>query len=109
MELKMSLSISNTIKNAVKSSNDDEILFKPKISEDIETIDIVQLIESNPITKLTKPYQSRLINKIKHSFTTDEQQLFFTSFYCYLNFNKDDFVIDLDDIWTCWIFSKSKS
>ena len=72
----------------------------------IETIDIVKLIEENPITRLDKSYQSRLINKIKHSFTTDEQQLFVTSFYCYLNCSKDDFVIDLDDIWQWLGYSK---
>ena len=67
-----------------------------------ETIDIIQLIESNPVTKLTKPYQNRLINKIKDNFSTDEQQLFVASFYCYLNYKNDDFVVDLDNIWE-WI------
>jgi hypothetical protein len=33
------------------------------------------------------------------NFTTYEQQLFVSSFYCYLNYNKTDFVIDLDDVW----------
>ena len=62
-------------------------------------INIVKLIEENPNTKLSKPYQGKLINKIKDSFSTDEQQLFISSFYCYLNYKSDDFVVDFDDIW----------
>jgi hypothetical protein len=62
-------------------------------------LDIVNLIENNPVIKLNKSYQSKLINKIKSKFNTDEQQLFVSSFYCYLNYKKDDYCIDLDDIW----------
>jgi len=67
-----------------------------------QPINIVKLIEENPNTKLSKPYQSKLINKLKDSFSTEEQQLFISSFYCYLNYKSDDFVIDLDDIWS-WL------
>ena len=67
-----------------------------------QPINIVKLIEENPNTKLSKPYQGRLINKLKDNFSTDEQQLFISSFYCYLNYKSDDFVIDLDDIWN-WL------
>ena len=67
-----------------------------------ETLNIVQLIEENPLNKLTKPYQGKLLNKLKESFSTEEQKLFISSFYCYLNFKSDDFVIDLDNIWT-WL------
>lgn len=66
-------------------------------------VDIVQLIESNPITKLNGNYQSKLIEKVKNEFSKFEHQLFVSNFYCYLNndFN-NDFVIDLDNIWT-WL------
>ena len=67
-----------------------------------QPINIVKLMEENPNTKLSKPYQGRLINKLKESFSTDEQQIFISSFYCYLNYKSDDFVIDLDDIWS-WL------
>ncbi len=67
-----------------------------------QSINIIKLIEENPNTKLSKPYQGKLINKLKDSFSTDEQQLFISSFYCYLNYKSDDFVIDLDDIWS-WL------
>lgn len=64
------------------------------------SIDIVKLIEKNPLTKLTGNYQSSMIDKIKENFNTHEQQLFVSSFYCYLNYNdKQDFIIDLDNVW----------
>jgi|LauGreDrversion4_2_1035121.scaffolds.fasta_scaffold05897_6 hypothetical protein len=64
------------------------------------SVDIVNLIESNPITKFNGNYQSKLIEKVKNNFTSYEQQLFLSSFYCYLKYNnKTDFVIDLDNIW----------
>jgi phage anti-repressor protein len=72
-----------------------------------EQLDIVKLIEENPITKLTNVYQSKLINKIKNRFSTEEQKLFVASFYCYLNYKKEDFVIDLNGIWK-WLGFSSK-
>ncbi len=69
----------------------------------MKEINIVKLIEDNPITKLSSDYNVKLLSKIKENFTNFEQQLFLSSFYCYLNCdNKKDFVIDLDDIWK-WI------
>jgi hypothetical protein len=63
-------------------------------------LNIVQLIENNPITKLSSIYNNKLLNKIKEKFTGFEQQLFVSSFYCYLNYDKNlDFVIDLDEVW----------
>lgn len=64
------------------------------------SVDIVNLIESNPITKLTGNYQSKLIEKVQNTFNNYEQQLFLSSFYCYLKYDtKKDFVIDLDNVW----------
>ena len=72
-----------------------------------ETLDIVKLIEKNPITRLSQDYQSKLLNKIKDKFTDSQQQLFVSSFYCYLNHNsKNEFVIDLDDVWKWMGFSR---
>ena len=71
------------------------------------SVDIVNLIENNPITKLNGNYQSKLIEKVKNTFSNYEQQLFVSSFYCFLNYNyKNDFVIDLDDIWKWLGFSQ---
>ena len=64
-----------------------------------QSINIIKIIEENPSTKLSKPYEGKLINKLKDNFSTTEQQLFISSFYCYLNYKSNDFVIDLDDIW----------
>jgi len=64
------------------------------------TLNIVELIEKNPITKLSQKYNNFLLEKLQKNFNTFEQQLFVASFYCYLNFDKNtDFVIDLDDVW----------
>ena len=70
-----------------------------------QTINIVKLIEENPNTKLSNSYQGKLINKLKDNFSTEEQQLFISSFYCYLNYKSNDFVIDLDHIWKWLGFS----
>jgi len=71
-------------------------------------VDIVNLIELNPITKLNGNYQSKIIEKVKNKFSTYEQQMFVASFYCYLNYNKKtDYVIDLDNVWK-WLGFASK-
>jgi phage anti-repressor protein len=73
------------------------------------TFNIVELIENNPITKLSTTYQNKLLNKIKTKFTETEQQLFVASFYGFLNYNsKTDYVVDLDDVWK-WVGYSNKS
>jgi hypothetical protein len=63
-------------------------------------IDIVDIIETNPITKLSSTYNNKMLIKIQENFTEMEQQLFIASFYLYLNYNPlIDFVVDLDNIW----------
>lgn len=63
-------------------------------------LDIIALIEKNPVTKLSNTYNNKLVSKIKDNFTETQQQLFLSSFYCYLNYDaKNDFVVDLDNIW----------
>jgi hypothetical protein len=66
----------------------------------MQELNIVELIEKNPITKLSNTYNNKLLNKLKLNFSSFEQQLFVSSFYCYLNYDKNiDFVVDLDDVW----------
>ena len=66
----------------------------------MQELNIVELIENNPIVKLSNVYNNKLLAKIKENFTGFEQQLFIGSFYCYLNYDKNiDFVVDLDNIW----------
>ena len=72
----------------------------------MQELNIVELIESNPITKLSHTYNGKLITKIKDVFSGFEQQLFVSSFYCYLNYDKNlDFVVDLDQVWKWLEFS----
>ena len=42
---------------------------------------------------LSQNYQSKLLQKLQENFTNT------SSFFCYLNYNKNDFVIDLDTVW----------
>lgn len=72
------------------------------------SVDIVNLIESNPITKLNGNYNSKIIEKVKKTFSNYEQQMFIASFYCYLKHDyKNDFVIDLDNVWK-WLGFQQK-
>ncbi len=71
------------------------------------SIDIVNLIESNPITKFSGNYQSKVVENVTKYFTNYEQQLFLSSFYCFLKYDpKNDFVIDLDNVWKWLDFSQ---
>lgn len=72
----------------------------------IKQLDIVDLIEKNPITRLSSTYQNKMLVKIQTKFTDHEQQMFVASFYCYLNC-QDEYVIDLDNIWK-WLGFQSK-
>lgn len=66
----------------------------------MEELNITELIENNPITKLSNTYNNKFLIKVKDKFSDFEQQLFVSSFYCYLNYDKStDFVIDLDNVW----------
>jgi phage anti-repressor protein len=70
-------------------------------------LNIVELIENHPISKLTNTYNVKLLDKIKANFSDMDQKLFIGSFYCYLNYDtKKDFVIDLDNVWKWMGFSK---
>jgi phage anti-repressor protein len=71
------------------------------------SLNIVDLIENNPITRLSKTYQHKLLNKIKVNFSDNEQHMFVASFYCYLKHDSSkDFVIDLDNVWEWLGFNK---
>ena len=75
----------------------------------METFNIVDLIENNPITTLSTTYQNKLLTKIKAKFTETEQQLFVASFYGFLKYDSNnDFVIDLDDVWR-WVGFSNKA
>ena len=64
------------------------------------SLNIVDLITNNPITRLSETHNNNLLNKVKNTFNESQQQLFIASFYSYLNYHKtDDYIIDLDNIW----------
>ena len=72
-----------------------------------QKLDIVELIEKSPITRLSQNYQGKFIEKIQEHFTESQQQLFVSSFYTFLNYNsKTDFVIDLENVWKWLGFSR---
>lgn len=71
-------------------------------------LNIVELIEQNPIVRLSGTYNNKLLTKIKENFSGFEQQLFVSSFYCYLNYDKNnDFIVDVDNVWK-WLGFASK-
>ena len=47
---------------------------------ELQPLNIVSLIEANPITKLTATCQVKILEKIKERFTSFEQQLFYHHF-----------------------------
>ena len=70
-------------------------------------LNIVDLIEQNPISSLSGNYQNRMVAKIQDRFSNYEQQLFLASFYCFLRYNPNaEFVVDLDNIWEWLGFSQ---
>jgi len=74
------------------------------------SLNIVELIENNPITKLSHVYNGKMLQKIQEGFTDFEQQLFVSSFYCYLNCEQNtDFVIDLDNVWKWLGFNQKEA
>jgi len=71
-------------------------------------LDIVKLIEENPITNLSKHYNVKLLMKIKDTFTEFEQHMFLASFYCFFNCDPvKDYVVDFDAVWK-WVHFSTK-
>ena len=73
----------------------------------MESLNIIQLIEKNSITRLSRDYENRLINKIKDNFDVNQQKMFVASFYCFLNYDANkDFIVDFDNVWKWLGFSR---
>jgi hypothetical protein len=69
-------------------------------------IDIISLI-NNPDTTVVDAVNSEIIEKIKTRFSTEEQKLFASSFYCYLNYDsRKEFIVDLENVWKWLGFSR---
>lgn len=71
----------------------------------MEVFNITNIINFKQTLKITD--ENKLLNKIKSNFTEEEQKLYITSFYSYINYDEyKDFVISLDDIWNWLDFSQ---
>ena len=56
-------------------------------SENTENINIVNLVENNPIEKINETkYQSYLIEKLQSNFINSEELLFLKSYYSYFKY-----------------------
>lgn len=64
-----------------------------------ESLDIAKLMEENPLTRFTPSANNKFLEKIQTIFTQLQQHLFVVNFYCYLNYEEDEFVVDFDNIW----------
>jgi len=74
------------------------------------SLNFVDLLETNQITRLNHEYNNKFINKIKETFTETQQQLFVSSLYCFLNYNPtNDYIINLDNVWQWLGFSQKDS
>ena len=67
-----------------------------------QSLDIVKLIEDNPLIRFGGDYQSKFIERIRRKFSKDDEQIFLASYFCYLNCDPKAFVIDLRKHWK-WI------
>ena len=69
----------------------------------MEKLDIVDLIENNSNIKFSNTYNNNLLEKIKKNLDEEEQKIFLSFFYSYVNYDqKNDYVVDLDNIWK-WV------
>lgn len=73
-----------------------------------ENIDIIDLVENNPIEKINETkYQYILIEKLQSNFINSEELLFLQNYYSYFKYDyQNDFVIDLDDVWKSLDFTQ---
>jgi hypothetical protein len=76
-----------------------------------KTIDIVDLIENNPLIGCSRSdYSSDIICRIREKFTTYDQRMFIANFYCYLNYDeRKDFVVELNNVWKWLGYSRIDS
>jgi hypothetical protein len=73
-------------------------------------MDIIEMIENTPITRLSSIYQNTFVERLKERFTENDQKMFLTSFYGYLNYNsRTDYVIDFDTVWEWCGFTQKVS
>ena len=68
-----------------------------------EPIDVISMLSSNPIISLNGTYKSKLAEKIKNKFSSEQQKMYIMSLYCTINHSQTkDFIINFDDVWR-WV------
>jgi hypothetical protein len=66
----------------------------------MENINIIDIVNKFPLKNINNSYNEKLINKISEYYTSNEQKIFLSIFYCFLNYDeKNECIIDLDNIW----------
>ena len=72
----------------------------------MKSIDLIDLIENNPI-KLNGVYDNTLLNVIQTEFNESQQKLYIAFSYCQFNFDEiNDYIIDVSNIWEWLGFAK---
>ena len=76
----------------------------------MSSLNVIELIEKSPITRLNKEYEHRFIEKVKENFSENEQQIFLSSFFMYINYDQNkDFVVDFEFVWKWCGFTRKDS
>lgn len=73
------------------------------------SFNIITNIEQNDVNSYEASVNSKLLSKLKEKFTDFENKMFISHFYCYLNKNQKDFVVNLDDIWEWLGFARKEN
>jgi phage anti-repressor protein len=71
-----------------------------------QSIDFSALVQNNP-TNVSIAFQSKLANKLKESFTEEQEKWYVANLYAYLKFHPtNDYVIDLENVFEMIGFAK---
>jgi hypothetical protein len=74
----------------------------------MKSIDFIDLIENNSI-KLSGTYDNEILNIIQNEFNESQKKLYVAFSYCQFNYDdKNDFIIDISNIWEWLGFSEKK-
>ena len=73
-----------------------------------ESVDFKALVNKN--TKISIEFQSKMVEKMKETFTSDEEQWYTANLFMYLNYHQtNDFPIDLGNVFSIMGFLHKKN
>jgi len=73
------------------------------------SFNFVTLVENDPMSRLVANNNSRLLQKLRETFTEFQQQLYAAFQHCHDNYDlTNDYIIDLDHVWE-WLGFSQKS